>query len=116
MSLLLLTIFAAAVLLRVRVARKKKRSINYIYIEESPISSPANTRSSQVVPQGRRDGRQSSGRLLARDERVSNELEADAMDSLQKDLDAMVLQAAGQAAESKSSRQVRVHGVGLDQV
>ena len=40
LSLLLLTIFAAAVLLRVRVARKKKRSINYIFHEEC-ISSPA---------------------------------------------------------------------------
>ena len=128
LSLLLLLIFATAVLLRVRIAaRKRKRGFRYSY-NESPTSSPANTRSSQVTFSQERRGLSKSvdaktgGRLLTREDDIGLEPADDMIDNLQKDLDAVVLNGsqkdlvayADQAAES--SRQARAGGVGPDQV
>tara|TARA_B100000787_G_C16106197_1_gene255952 strand:- start:175 stop:597 length:423 start_codon:yes stop_codon:yes gene_type:complete len=128
LSLLLLLIFATAVLLRVRIAaRKRKRGFRYSY-NESPTSSPANTRSSQVTFSQERRGLSKSvdaktgGRLLTREDDIGLEPADDMIDNLQKDLDAVVLNGsqkdlvayADQAAES--SRRARAGGVGPDQV
>ena len=123
LSLLLLLIFAAAVLLRVRVAaRKKKRRCRYTYNESLASESPAYTFSQERRGLSKSVDTKTGGRLLTREDDIELEPADDIIDSMQKDLDAVVLNGshkdlvafADQAAES--SRQAGVHGVGPDQV
>ena len=123
LALLLLLIFAAVVLLRVRVAvRKKRRGFRYSY-NESLTDSPTNTRSSRVASsRSKRDDSKTGGRLIIREADVELEPAVDVIDTLQKDLNDVVLRGSQedlvafgeQAAES--SRKAGVRGVGPDQV
>ena len=123
LALLLLLIFAAVVLLRVRVAvRKKRRGFRYSY-NESLTDSPTNTRSSRVASsRSKRDDSKTGGRLSIREADIELEPAVDVIDTLQKDLNDVVLRGSQedlvafgeQAAES--SRKAGVRGVGPDQV
>ena len=123
LALLLLLIFAAVVLLRVRVAvRKRRKGFRYSY-NESLTDSPTNTRSSRVASsRSKRDDSKTGGRLIIREADIELEPAVDVIDTLQKDLNDVVLRGSQedlvafgeQAAES--SRKAGVRGVGPDQV
>jgi len=122
LALLLLSIFAAVVLLRVRVAvRKKRKGFRYSY-NESLTDSPTNTRSSRVTSSRSKSDSKTGGRLIIREADIELEPAVDVIDTLQKDLNDVVLRGSQedlvafgeQAAES--SRKAGVRGVGPDQV
>lgn len=110
LSLLLLLIFAAVVLLRVRVAVRKKRLRGFRYsYNESPADLPTNTRSSRLTfSRSKSVDSKTGGRLITREADIELEPAEDVIDNLQKDLNDVLLRGsqqdlvvfADQAAES----------------